>query len=478
MFTKLTQAGMSDKIVKAIKSTYMVVKSYIRQNGKTSDYINSTEGVLQGSPCSPLLFMMFVNDITHSINTNLDGIFTVEDTKLFILMYADDQVIFSTNAESLQSMLNDVNNYCHHSRLKINTSKTKIVIFEKCRQQTSYKFYLHGSELEQVSCFKYLGIRFDRNANWFNAQKQIAERGGFSLYKLFSLFSKVELPVSNKCKLFDTLVASVLNYGSEIWRYHAGKEVENVHIKFMRQILGVRKSTNLSGLYGELGRIPLFIFRKIHMIRYWVKILQSPETSLVKRVFNILRTDTDNANSHGNKNWAFHIKHILDSHGLSFFWIHQDTIPIRLETIQTRIIDQYKQSWYTNINNSQRLLSYSMIKHNFQFEEYLDKIINSKYRKALTRFRISAHKLRIETGRHDNTPRENRICEQCNTNTIENEYHFLLVCPRYRELRIKYIKRYFFSWPTTNKFETLLLSSNTKTISNVAKFIYHASTLR
>ena len=36
-----------------------------------------------------------------------------------------------------------------------------------------------------------------------------------------------------------------------------GKDVEIIHTKFSRKILCVNKSTNLVGLYGELGRVPL-----------------------------------------------------------------------------------------------------------------------------------------------------------------------------------------------------------------------------
>ena len=61
---------------------------------------------------------------------------------------------------------------------------------------------------------------------------------------------------------------------------------------------------------------------------------------------------------------------------------------------------------------------------------------------------------------------------------VENEFHFLLVCPKYRELRRKYFKSYFCRWPTYFKFESLMSCQNNKTIVNLAKYIYHASVLR
>ena len=110
---------------------YSVVKSCIKYRSSFSDFVDSHAGVKQGDPGSPLMFMMFINDIEKHINSNIDHIFTLNELKLFILLYADDSVIFALSPESLQSMLNDVQLYCNTWGLKVNTTKTKIMIFEK-----------------------------------------------------------------------------------------------------------------------------------------------------------------------------------------------------------------------------------------------------------------------------------------------------------------------------------------------------------
>jgi len=63
----------------------------------------------------------------------------------------------------------------------------------------------------------------------------------------------------------------------------------------------------------------------------------------------------------------------------------------------------------------------------------------------LTKFRLSNHCLRIETGRHERItnisgkqeilPRCERLCLYCDQGVIENEIHFLLECPLYENLR-------------------------------------------
>ena len=60
----------------------------------------------------------------------------------------------------------------------------------------------------------------------------------------------------------------------------------------------------------------------------------------------------------------------------------------------------------------------------------------------------------------------------------ESEYHFLLVCPAYKELRRKYFPGYYNHWPTITKFDTLMSSESRKVIFKVAYYLYHAGKLR
>ena len=150
---------------------YTVVKSCIRYRSSQSMFFDSFIGLKQGDPSSPLMFMFFINHITQNINVDLDGLFSIDDCILFMLLYADDAVVFFKSPEGFQSILNDLDLYCRTWGLKINTSKTKAMIFEK-GGHTNYAFYLCNEKLENVNCFKYLGIHFFKNGNWNRTQKE------------------------------------------------------------------------------------------------------------------------------------------------------------------------------------------------------------------------------------------------------------------------------------------------------------------
>ena len=73
-------------------------------------------------------------------------------------------------------------------------------------------------------------------------------------------------------QLFDSFVGSILMYASEVWGFCKSKKLENIHTKFLKIILGVRKSSSNVAVYGELGRYPLYINRYIRIIKFWFEI--------------------------------------------------------------------------------------------------------------------------------------------------------------------------------------------------------------
>ena len=156
-----------------------------------------------------------------------------------------------------------------------------------------------------------------------------------------------------------------------------------------------------------------------------------------------MKTDANNGNSYANKNWAFKIKSMLHELGLANIWINQDNFNINLQKIKLRILDIYKQTWFSNINNSSRLSSYCLYKQEFKIEFYQQQICTNKFRHALTKFRLSVHKLAIETDRHNGIDKHLRKCQNYSLNKLEDEYHFLLECPKYCNLRNRFLKPYY-----------------------------------
>ena len=90
----------------------------------------------------------------------------------------------------------------------------------------------------------------------------------------------------------------------------------------------------------------------------------------------------------------------------------------------------FTNEWKEKVRTSTKCDTYRLFKDTMKFENYL-KHQNRKERVAMTKLRISDHKLMIEQGRHTRptTPRDERFCHICK-NTVEDETHFLTECIR------------------------------------------------
>ena len=62
----------------------------------------------------------------------------------------------------------------------------------------------------------------------------------------------------------------------------------------------------------------------------------------------------------------------------------------------------------------------------------------------------------------------------CNSGEIEDEYHFLIICNAYKDIRVKYINKYYYTKPSVMKFVQLVDSNKTSLVYKTCKFIYEA----
>ncbi len=90
-------------------------------------------------------------------------------------------------------------------------------------------------------------------------------------------------------------------------------------------------------------------------------------------------------------------------------------------------------------DENKKLCTYKYFKNMFCIEPYLKCIEDPYIRKGLTCFGISAHGLRVETGRYKRINKENMTCSICNSEEIEGEFHFMMGYPEYRSLRKEYL---------------------------------------
>ena len=133
--------------------------------------------------------------------------------------------------------------------------------------------------------------------------------------------------------------------------------------------------------------------------------------------------------------WTRNLQNILIYHGLGDIWefAHLNKIeqPSRTPTVNTifqRVVDISVQNTLSTLQNQPKMRTYCLFKKDFKLENYLTEIKNANTRKTISKFRLSDHKLEIETGRYHIPKKatEQRLCKSCGV--TEDEIHCIITC--------------------------------------------------
>ena len=190
------------------------VKNYL-SNRKQCTFANNvlskeeviTCGVPQGSVCGPLLFLLYINDISK----------VLEHSK--VSLYADDTVLYysADKVEDAISVIQEdlllLSNWCNKNRLTINCKKTKYCAYGmrsmvKKSNTVDMILSLNNTVIEKVCSYKYLGFILDDQLNF---HKHIKELSNIFSHKLY-LLSRIRKYLTKKAStvIFKTMVLSLI----------------------------------------------------------------------------------------------------------------------------------------------------------------------------------------------------------------------------------------------------------------------------
>jgi hypothetical protein len=335
------------------------------------------------------------------------------------------------------------------------------------------KFLYEDKELEIVSDFTYLGIRFSTSGSFTITQQTLAGQGLKAVHQLEKYLTKfVNIDVALILELFDKLIEPILCYGSEVWGFHPALDVERIHTRFCKRTLHVKTSTPNDIVRGELGRNELKYRRYVRIVKYWLKIVYSPQHKYIYRIYMTLYNDSENH----KVNWCTKLRDLLYSLGMGEAWYFQTVgnPQIFLSELKQRLSDTSSQNWHERLSSSHRGKYYLSIHDSLSFAHYLNIVSIATYRTALCRLRTSSHRLKVETGRWVRPPIEynDRTCDTCHV--LDDEYHFVLECTLHKDARKKYIPNYYTQSPSMYKFTQLMMSHNNLETHNLAKFTHIA----
>ena len=470
LWFKMLKLGVNGKILNIVKSMYDCVRTKVFTNGIKSDPFYCTLGVRQGECLSPFLFSMYVNDLEQQLSVPGGGV-DIGHFKLFLLMYADDVVIFADSPDSLQKQIDELYKFCQKWKLKVNLDKSKVLVFRKGtrlpRPQWKYGNFL----LTVTNKIPYLGVMLTNNGLFAQAQKTLAEqanKGIFSLNSRLARFNNMKPPVV--MDLFDKYISPILNYGSEVWGFHKSPDVEQVHLCFCKRLLGVKKSAQNDFVYGELGRTPLQVIRQCNIVRFWLKIISGRKSHLVNASYTASLENIDQDISY---TWTRYLRAMLFECGFGEAWYNQGVGDVNqfYKLFRSRANEISINKWRGRIEGSTRADFYKVYKRNFGTAKYLSCVVSISNRKALSRLMTSSHRLRIETARWEKPrapPRHERKCKICNK--LDDEYHFVMDCSALNIIRKQLIPQNYWLRPSMAKFLLLINTESSEELNNLAAF--------
>ena len=386
-------------------------------------------------------------------------------------------LFFGKSPQELQNNLNSLKSYCDTWGLKVNTTKTKIMVFRKrggLRENEQWTY--ENENIEIVNDFNYLGTVFNYTGSFSLNQEYLSGKAIKALNVLLSHCKHIPLNPKTLCQLFDAFVGSILCYSCEVRGNCKTKHIERIHLKFLKRILKVKLNTCSNGIYGELGRYPLYVNRFTRIIKYWCKLLKT-ENSILKKVYENMLIDCNN----GKNNWVTKVKSLLCNYGFTNVFMNAPYIDLKTfpELFKRRVIDVFIQEWSGGVNRNSVLDQYNNFKTCFGYEEYLN-ILPVNLRSFFTKLRLSLLPIRINTDRFgiNRIDRNLRHCLCCKSTDLEDCYHFICICSNFKDLRKKYIPKYFIKNPSMFKFLELVNSSNKVILRNACLFIKEGLRLR
>jgi sorting nexin-29 len=343
LWQKLLSLGIKGKFLKIVTNLYEDAKSCVVVNsGRCSDFFQSKVGVRQGENLSPLLFALFLNDLKEFLSREMNGLPTVSGEavkvnlndcdvnvfcNLFVLLYADDTVIFSETEAGLQKGLLLIKQYCDFWKLKLNANKCKVIVFSRGKIRNKPSFYIGLDKIEVVSEFTYLGLRLNYNNKMYVAQRDLCNRASRAIFSLIKKSNEMMLPVDIVLDLFEKTVAPILMYGCEVWGFDIIDTLQQTQLKFLKYVLKLKKSTPSVMVFGETGIFPISIAIKSRMLCYWLRLCNNPYSMKLSSVVYRCLYNMYVCNLHKNA-YLSSIELILNSIGFSNMWLYQGTLDV------------------------------------------------------------------------------------------------------------------------------------------------------
>ena len=240
-------------------------KQYVYVDGHSSNLLDVSCGVPQGSVLGPILFLIYINDICN-VSDSLQYVLFADDTNIFCSenKLVDLQVILNRELSKLYVWFS-VN------KLSLNLDKTNYILFQNRPPDNSLNLHINNVNVPQVQSTKFLGIIIDEQINW--KPQILAVR--CKLSKTVSIMYKASKLINPEgmFTLYHSLFMPYLCYCNEVWGNTYASNVKCIFIlqkRVIRLLCGESRLAHTNNVFKErsLLKFPDLVIYKTGIIMF------------------------------------------------------------------------------------------------------------------------------------------------------------------------------------------------------------------
>lgn len=225
-------------------------------------------GVPQGSILGPILFLIYINDITQDIGSSIR--LFADDTTLYIII--DDPIV---SAQILEDDMQKISNWADKWLVTFNPTKTEsLLLSRKTSRPYHPPVFMNNHAISEVESHKHLGLTFDKRLSWHSHIDIIMEKAWKRIHIMRKL--KFILDRASLQTIYFSFIRPVLEYADVVWNNcttQESNELDKIQNEAARIVTGATKLISINNLYQETGWELLSSRRSTHKLVLFYKMV-------------------------------------------------------------------------------------------------------------------------------------------------------------------------------------------------------------